>query len=73
MGICTIYKKIGDPCVHRNQCGRSSTCFYNDPNKMYGICTEYMKIESLDTTKNVKQYLGNYVLFNEESHLLCKS
>ncbi len=39
MGKCANYKKIGDPCFHRNECGRSATCFYRDGSSITGVCT----------------------------------
>ena len=72
MGQCTKFKEIGDKCFHKNECGRSATCFYNNPYSITGICTEYMKIESKSII-NVMQKIDTYSVIDEESHMLCKS
>ena len=72
MGQCTNFKKIGESCFHRNECGRQATCFFNNARSISGICTEYMKIDSKSPT-SVKMQLDSYSVINEESHLLCRS
>eukprot|EP00347_Sterkiella_histriomuscorum_P013216 403365562 len=72
MGKCTNFKKIGDPCFHRNECGRSATCFYNNANSITGVCTQLLQIDT-GSSINVTQKIDNYAVVNEDSHLLCKS
>jgi len=61
MGICTNFKEIGEACYHKNECGRTATCFFKDPDSISGICTEYMKIENGDVNNKVIQYISDYV------------
>ncbi len=72
MGKCTDFKKIGQSCFHRNECGRQATCFFNNARSIAGVCTEYMKIDSKSPI-NVKMMIDSYSVINEDSHLLCRS
>ena len=59
MGKCTNFKKIGDPCFHRNECGRSAACFYKNGASITGICTQYMLFEN-NAVQDVSMKVDNY-------------
>ena len=71
-GVCTDFKLIGASCFNRNECGRQATCFFNQPQSITGVCTEYMKVDSQSAT-NVKMKIDTYQVINDDSHLLCRS
>lgn len=72
-GACIEFKKAGEACTHKNQCGRTSTCWFKNSASNQGTCTEYMQIENSDANNPVYHYFGSTKKFEDDSHLLCKS
>lgn len=72
-GTCTQFKAIGEECDHVYECGRTATCWFNDPNQVKGKCKDYFQISSGDTSNPVYQTLGNNTKFTDDSHLMCSS
>ena len=72
-GICTSFKRVGEQCEHKFQCGRTATCWFNNPNSIYGVCTEYLKFEAGDTTNRVFHQIGTTQFYDDDSKLLCAS
>jgi len=73
-GRCRNYKKLGEACTHKYECGRVGMCLFNNTKSYMGMCVAYFSIKPGNATwQRVYNQIGSYLSYDNDTHLLCST
>ena len=71
-GKCRDFKKLGEACQHKFECGRAGSCLFNNTKSYFGLCVLYFSVPSGNSSENrVLNTVGGYLSFDNDTRLLC--